>query len=266
MLPPTSNIQKALDRIFLRLTISTIFLFIFGILQSQTTFLNRPSKTQSATVLGKGVLQMESAYEIEVSGSSDDWEKVIIFPGIMLRYGLGWGIELRLANQYETINNEMVSIDGFSDIKIGTEIQLFKKTNRKTEVALMSSLFLPTGSDGVSNERMGNETLVLVWHGLTEKLGIEYNIGYANFEVDSRKGDFAYSFVTDYEINDKTGVFVETYGEIIEFEELDFSFDIGLAFQFSDNLELELACGTGINHKMFFALLGFSWRIGEHED
>lgn len=113
---------------------------------------------------------------------------------------------------------------------------------------------------------MGNETLVLVWHELTEKLGIEYNFGYSNFEIDSEKGNFVYSFVSDYEINDKSGVFIETYGELIEFEELEASFDLGLAYQFTDNLEFEMAAGTGINHKMFFALIGLSWRIGEQED
>lgn len=237
-----------------------------GMLQGQTTFLNRPSKTESATVLEKGVFQLESAYELELTGESDEREKEIIFPGILLRYGLGWGVELRFANQYETLMDEFGTVDGFSDLKIGTEVQLFKNKNRKTEVALMSYLFLPTGSNGISNERTGNETLALVWHGLTEKIGIEYNIGYSNFEIDSEKGDFVYSFVTDYEINDKSGFFIETYGEFIEFEEFEASVDLGLAYQFTDNLEFEMAAGTGINHKMFFTLVGLSWRIGKQED
>jgi hypothetical protein len=109
---------------------------------------------------------------------------------------------------------------------------------------------------------VGNESLVLVWHGLTEKLGIEYNIGYSNFEIDSEKGNLIYSFVTDYEINDKSGIFIETYGELLEFEEFEASFDLGIAYQFTDNFEFELAAGTGINHKMLFALIGLSWRIG----
>lgn len=234
--------------------------------QGQTTFLNRPSKTESAIVLEKGVWQFETAYESEVTGFDDEREKETLFPGIMLRYGLGWGIELRVANQYETYSDKFISFKGFTDIDIGAKIKLLKANDEETEVALISHFFLPTGSNGISNERVGNESLLLVWHGLTEKLGIEYNIGYSNFEIDSEKGNIVYSFVTDYEINDKWGVFIETYGELLEFEELESGFDIGFAYLFTDNFELELAAGSGINHKMFFGLVGLSWRIGEQED
>jgi len=250
----------------MKLTLSVFFLFIFGMLQGQTTFLNRPSKTQSATVLEKGILQLESAYELELSGESAEREKEILFPGIMIRYGLGWGVELRFANQYETLKDNLGSTDGFKDMEIGTEIQLFKRKDKKAEVALMSHLFLPTGSDGISNKRVGNETFVLGWHEITEKMGFEYNIGYSHFEYDSQKGDFVYSFVTEYEINNLSGVFVETYGDLIELNELEASIDMGLAYQFTDNFELDLAFGTGINHKMMFVSIGLSWRVGEEED
>jgi hypothetical protein len=243
-----------------------MLLFMIGKLQGQTTFLNRPSKTESTTVLGKGVFQIESTYEIELTGDSDEREKEILFPGFLLSYGLGWGVELRFSSQYETYRDKFLSVNGFTDIDIGAKIKLLKGNDKKNEVALISHFFIPTGSNGISNERLGNETLVLVWHELTEKLGIEYNIGYSNFEIDSEKGNFVYSFVSDYEINDKLGVFIETYGELTEFEELEASFDLGLAYQFTDNLEFELAAGTGINHKMFFTLIGLSWRIGEQED
>lgn len=266
MLTTKSGLYKALNEIILRLTISIIFLFMPVMLQGQTPFLNRPSKTESATVLGKGVFQLESAYEIELTGESDEREKEILFPEILLRYGLGWGVELRFANQYERYKDKLVSINGFTDIDIGAKIKLLQGDDKKTEVALISHVFLPTGSNGISNERVGNETSVLVWYELTEKMGIEYNIGYSNFEIDSEKGDFVYSFVTDYEINSKMGFFIETYGELIEFKELEASVDFGLAYQFTDKLELELAAGTGINHKMLFTLIGLSWRIGEQED
>ena len=61
-------------------------------------------------------------------------------------------------------------------------------------------------------------------------MAIEYNIRNSNFEIDSEKCDLVYSFVTDYEINDKSGVFIETYKELIEFEELEASIDFGLAY------------------------------------
>jgi hypothetical protein len=213
---------------------------MFGTLHGQTTFLNRPSKTESATVLGKGVFQLESAYETEQTGESDEREKEILFPGILLRYGLGWGVELRFANQYERYKDTLVSVNGFTDLDIGAKIKLLKGNDNKTEVALISHLFLPTGSNGISNERVGNETLVLVWHELTEKTAIEYNFGYSNFEADSEKGDLVYSFVTDYEINDKSGVFFETYGYLTELEEPEENAELGIEYQITNNMKLQL--------------------------
>lgn len=249
----------------MRLSLFVILLFTFGSLQGQSIFLNRPSRTESASVLEKGILQLESSYESELVLEDDEREKEVFFPGLKLRYGLGWGVELRIANYYETRKDRLGSIRGLSDMEIGTEIQLFKSNNRKTELALMSHLFLPTGRDGISNERLGNETFLLGWNEISDKTGIEYNIGYSNFEDESRKGDFFYSFVTEYEINDLSGVFIETYGYFIEFNELEASFDLGVAYQFTDNFEIDLAVGTGINHKMRFLSVELSWRIGEEE-
>lgn len=250
----------------MKLIIFLFILFIYGTVQAQKTFLNRPSKTESATVLEKGILQLESTYEFEISGKGDDKEKEILFPGIMLRYGLGWGVEFRFSNQYKTLKDMMGSISGFTDLKIGAEIQLFKKDNKKTEVALISYLFLPSGNNGISNERVGNETLVLVWHQITDSVGIEYNIGYSHFKVDALKGDFIYSLVTEYEYNNVLGFFIETYGDLIEMNEIETNIDLGLSYLITDNFEFDLAAGTGINHKMNFITVGLSWRIGKEED
>ncbi len=217
-------------------------------------------------MLETGILQLGSAYDFEISGGPDERETEALCPGLMLRYGLGYGVELRLANHYATRRDDQGSIAGFGDLELGTEIQLFKRSDRKTEVALMSQVFLPTGSAGISNERVGNETLVLVWHEITEELGIEYNLGYCHFEDDAEKGDIVYSFVAEYEISDASGVFIETYGDLVELHELEASIDMGFAFQFTDNLELDLAAGTGVNHEMIFVSIGLSWRLGGKED
>jgi len=242
----------------IRLLFIFIFLCLSGLIHAQTSFLNRPSKTESAVVFGKGVFQLEATYELEQSCESDEREKETLFPGLLFCYGLGWGVELRIATQYERFKSSPVQISGFTDLDLGAKIKLLKAKNQKSEVSLISHLFMPTGSNGISNERYGNETLLLAWHELSDKVGIEYNIGYSNFEIDTDVGNFIYSFVIDYEINEVIGVFGETYGELIEFEELEASLDLGIAFQFADNFERELAAGTGINHRLFFTLVGLS--------
>ena len=266
MLSYTNEVRRILNESFIRPIVLSTFLLISGFIQAQTSFLNRPSKTESAIVLEKGVFQLESAFEAELVGDSDEREITSLLPELLFRYGIGWGVELRLANQYKSFRDQNVSFNGFGDIDIGAKMQLMKRSDRKNEVALISHFFFPTGSKGISNERLGNESSVIIWHELNEKVGIEYSIGYSNYEMDSEKGNLIYSFVTDYEINDKSGFFIETYGELIEFSEFESSIDLVFAYQLTDNLEFELATGAGINHQLFFTLIGLSWRIGEQED
>jgi len=53
-----------------------------------------------------------------------------------------------------------------------------------------------------------------------------------------------------------SGVFVDTYGDLKELNEFEASIDMGLAYQFTDNFELDMTFGAGINHKMMFVSIG----------
>ena len=66
-------------------------------------------------------------------------------------------------------------------------------------------------------------------------------------------------------INDKVGVYLETYGDIVEFQELLVNFDTGLTYLVKDNLQLDFSFGTGINHTMNYISLGFSWKTLKKE-
>ena len=76
------------------------------------------------------------------------------------------------------------------------------------------------------------------------------------------KGDFVYSLALGFTVTDKTSLFIEPYGDLIEFDDLMANLDAGITYLLNPNLQLDFAFGTGMNHSMNFITAGISWRTG----
>lgn len=59
-------------------------------------------------------------------------------------------------------------------------------------------------------------------------------------------------------------MYVETFGEYSDFEELTSNFDSGLTYLVKENLQLDFSLGLGLNQKMNYFSFGFSWNISCH--
>lgn len=243
--------------------ISTIcFIVIFyGYSSAQTIVTDRPDQTESSSTVPKSSLQIESGVLLSFSGERTNEVKQWLAPTTLFRVGVTKGFELRFLSQYEILNNysSANSSNGISDIEIGTKIQLFKKEHSTTEVAFLSHLIIPTGSVNLSGNQYGTINKLSISHSFLENIGIGYNLGYNNF--DGGSGDLTYSLALGFSINDKTGVYIEPYGELTEFEDFVANFDAGFTHLVEDNLQLDLSFGTGLNNTMNYISLGFSWLL-----
>jgi hypothetical protein len=238
-----------------RIVLLVISLFLLGQVSAQI-ITDRPDQTESSTTIGKGNLQIESGFFIGFEGNKSS-NRQILAPTNLFRFGLTKNIELRLLSQYETFKNSKESIQGISDIEIGTKIQLFKKESSSTEIAFLSQLILPTGSIELSNEKYGTINKILVSHTINERVGIGYNLGYNYF--GEKEEAFTYTLALGIAINDKVGVYIEPYGEIINFDEHIANFNAGLTYLANNNLQFDFSFGNGINTRMNFISVGFSW-------
>jgi hypothetical protein len=146
-----------------------------------------------------------------------------------------------------------------NDIEIGAKFQILKNENINTEIAFLSHLIIPSGSDNFRNNKWGTVNKIAISHTLNDNIGLGYNVGYNYFGEGS--GDFIYSVALGIGVSDKIGIFFEPYGEIIEFDELKANFDTGLTYLLKDNFQLDFSLGFGLNHKMSFLGAGFSWII-----
>lgn len=230
---------------------------------SQAIVTDRPDQTESSSTVDKGSLQIETG--ILLGFTEDDFtsERQLLAPTTLFRYGITKGLELRILSQFESLKDEISSqkINGISDLEIGTKIQFLKKENLNTEIAFLSHLILPTGSKGLTNDTFGTINKLSISHGLSDIMSIGYNVGYNYF--GEGKGDLTYSIALGISITDSFGVYIEPYGNLVEFDTHEASFDAGIAYLLKDNVQLDFSFGTGINHTMNYISVGCSINIAK---
>lgn len=233
-------------------------LLFFGHLEAQI-ITDRPDQTESSSTVGNGDLQIESGILVGFEGDDGRSTRQLLAPTSLFRYGLTESIELRLLSQFETLKTSLTGVQGLSDIEIGTKIQLLKNENKNTEIAFLSHLVLPSGTKELTGDNFGTINKLSISHSVNDRVGVGYNVGYNYFGEDS--GDLTYSLAIGVSVNDRVGVYIEPYGDVVNFEEHISNFDAGFTYLANANLQFDFSFGTGINHRMNYTSVGVSWLI-----
>jgi hypothetical protein len=219
---------------------------------------DRPDQTESSSTVPARSLQIESGILVGFSEGSTFSERQILAPTTLLRFGLFRFAEIRMLSQvehYKSISNNKEQL-GISDFEIGTKIQLFRKAESNTELAILSHLVIPSGSTILTNGTEGVINKLSISHAFTEDFGIGYNLGYNYFGAGS--GDLTYSLALGYSLSDKVGIYIEPYGELNNMKTYISNFDAGFTYLFSELIQADFSFGTGLNHKMNYASIGLS--------
>lgn len=242
------------------LSIAITLLGFFGTAQTINT--DRPDQTESSSTIEKAELQLESG--ILFGTAKDDFfsEEVLLAPTILWRYGLTNGIELRLLTEFTSVKDKLTddTSSGITDLQLGTKIQILKKENVKTEIAILSHIIIPTAKDELSINEVGTINKLSVSHDIGETFGLGYNVGYDYYGIGS--GNFTYSLALGLNISEKVGFYIEPFGALNELEDHESSFDAGFTYLAQDNLQLDISAGTGLNHDMKYVSIGCSFNIG----
>jgi hypothetical protein len=231
-------------------------------MKGQTIITDRPDQTESSSTVPQGTLQLETGVLVEFNPDGASSQSRILAPSTLFRYGLNKAVEFRLLSQFESIKSPQAtkSTKGISDLEVGTKIQILRQEGVNTEIALLSHLVIPTGSRGLSRDKYGTINKLSLSHQVSKKASFGYNVGYNYF--DFGKGDLTYSAALGVTVNDKVGIYLEPYGELINFDVYEASFDAGFTYLLKDNFQLDFSFGTGINYKMNYFSAGFSWSTG----
>ena len=222
---------------------------------------DRPDQTESSTTVPKSFLQIESGMLLQFDEAHNFSEKLLAFPTNLFRYGLTDNFELRLANQYQTVRDQIsgCEISGISDLELGFKFRIINDTSIHTELAILSHLLIPSGSKDFTNDKYGSINKIAISHDLSDDISLGYNIGYNYF--GSGNGDVTYSISVGNAINDKAAIFLEYYGEFTDFKTNVSNLDAGITYKISKVFQIDFSFGIGINNTMNFLSCGFAWKL-----
>ena len=230
--------------------------------QSPDLVTDRPDQTESATVVPKGLVQVETGYLFTRDGNVDSYE----VPGTLFRIGLGGRLELRLGHAGAIGGGGK---HGAGDTNVGVKVNLLEgRDGPKPELAILGGLSFPTGDHGFSSDGIDPSFLFSFAHALSPKLSLGYNIGmsWESFSDQSSRDAFIlYSLVLGVGVTDRLSTFLELFGDRQNtgVTATGVSIDGGLTFLLTDNVQLDVYVGKGLREPAddVFVGTGLSFRL-----
>lgn len=230
---------------------------------------DRPDQTESPAVVPKNFLQIETGFLYSESKENGITEKEWVYNSSLFRYGLLENLELRLA--LEILSQERfwnpgnkTSFSGTGPLNIGFKIGVTEEKGILPKIGFLGGVFLPfTASDEFKPENTGGDFRLAFSHTLSERLDFSYNLG-ISWDGEAPHAIYIYSAALGYALSEKISAFVEIFGDLPEGNEAEHFFDTGITYLISDQLQIDLAGGTGLNTaKYFFIGAGVSIRLPE---
>ncbi|HIK62826.1 MAG TPA: transporter [Flavobacteriales bacterium] len=239
--------------------LSLIFIVLItvnSLIFSQSIITDRPDQTESSFSVEVGQLQIESGLLIEYIGE-DKTNRNISLPSNLFRYGIYKGVELRLLNQIKFYQGKIGKFL-VSDLELGVKVELFH--NNSVNCAILTHLTLPTGSNELSNKEVQMINKFCISKDLNDEIGIACNIGYNYLSKDNEI--YTYSIVLGSIVSESVSIYIEPFGEFIGLGNQTSSINTGLTYLLNNHFQLDYSFGLGLNHKMNYVSVGFSWRVG----
>ena len=228
---------------------------------AQEIITDRPDQTESSSTIPMNSFQVETGVVIGHVASESNLEKVLLAPSTLIRYGFTKNFELRLANHFARSSSESLSLKdfGFTDLELGFKLQLVRKEDVNTEIALLSHVVIPIGDVRLTNVSFGLVNKLSIAHNLGDIFTIGYNLGYNYFGFGSGTG--TYSIALGAGLTKRIGFYIEPYGEWVDFNLFLSNLDGGFTYLLKPNMQLDVSYGLGLNYEMQYFSAGFSWNF-----
>ena len=237
---------------------------------------DRPDQTESAETVVPGAAQFEVGWTHAEEDDEGFDLSTDAFPQTLIRYGLAENLELRLGfdgyvwQDVEEPAGESVEDDGAGDSEIGFKYKLWNEQGRRPQTAVLVGTSLPTGEDPFSSERLDPSIRLAFAHTLSDALSLGYNVAGIWETEQDETGDrdttasIAYSAALGIALTHRAGTFVEFFGSVPTDEGKPAnSFDAGLTYLITDNLQLDVLGGAGVSEAAddWFIGAGVVYRI-----
>ncbi len=259
-------------------TIGSLFQWSGGTDESRTQRLasdedlvtDRPDFTEASSVVGLGVLQIESGstYAHDTDGTVRTQEHS--YPEMLLRYGIfaNW-LEFRLATNFANNSVSSVRSAGAEDLYLGFKIGLTEQAGLRPEMSLIPQMTVPTSSsDLTSDELLAGLNWLYGWEIndiFSTTASTQFNKSHDEITSNTYT-EWAQSWTIGYSLTDRLGGYTEYFGFYpsgADTARVQHYFDGGLTFGLSSNVQFDLRAGKGLNDAAndYFVGTGLSIRI-----
>ena len=246
---------------------SFLLLAAGSVAQAEPLVTDRPDATESSSVVAPRFAQFEVGL---TTGDDADGESFTQSGGSLLRVGLIEEWELRLG--WDGYQDGPVGA-GAGDGLLGFKYRIAPEVREKflPETALLVHTTVPWGADDFSSDKFDPSFLLAFSHTLNDRWSLGYNLGaeLATSEKanggDTTLASGLYSVALGYGATEQLGFFIEVFGDVgLSAETSSTSLDGGLTWLFSDDSQLDLFVGTGLDDDAddWFLGLGYSIRFG----
>lgn len=215
---------------------------------------DRPHFSEASSLVGLGVVQLETGYSIFSNRDNGQRTTTHSFPEPLLRMGLfaEW-FEFRIASNYlieQTSGQRTVS--GVDDLYIGAKLAIAKQAGVLPELAIFPQMRLPAGSPGFSSGQVLPGVNIAYSWKLNDFLELE-----CNTQFNNRRDDTLHTYLEaiqtlnlEYDLSNKLGAFTEVIaflptGDTVAHQE--YYFHTGFQYFVTVNLQLDIHVGMGLN-------------------
>lgn len=222
---------------------------------------DRPDQTESSKTVPHKSLQIETGFVKENIDNID----AFAYNTTLLRYGLLHNFELRLGLEYLGEDNKSLNTKdrGLSPLYVGFKTQIRDEDGWKPEVALLGGLVLPfTAVEAFKPNDVAANARFSLSHTLSDRFSIGYNLG-VEWDGVSTIPTYYYSVALGISLMDKLGMYVETYGLLIENDNSEYLADTGFTYLILPNLQADISAGTGLNDNALngYISVGITYRL-----
>jgi len=232
---------------------------------------DRPNFTNSPDTVAPGHLQVESGYTFTRKGSLKDSS----LGELLLRYGLDERCEARLGvGSYHWTDTGVSGerrISGFQDPYVEVKVRLneAEAEHRAPGVPAMGLLVqttIPVGAHALTSDAWQPRAALALYWELTKSLSLGSNLGCAYLADSGERFTQCFaSLSAGVQMNDKVNAFFEgfTFSKESARGSSTQYLDTGLAYSISNDLQLDIRVGAGLNspHPNWFTGLGGSIRF-----
>jgi hypothetical protein len=238
---------------------------------------DRPDFTEASSVVGRGVLQLETGYTYFHDDEDGTETQTHSLPETLFRYGISDTVELRLVwNYFWEQTDDAASRtrrDGADDLVLGAKFALTSQDGLRPESALIVDMSTPTGGAAFTNHHCELGTNYLWGYDLENDKSIAGSFGYgtltdspgANSDFD-RYNVFHASVTHGFSLVESLNMYIEYFG--LYYDGLSGGrpenyVDSGITYLPNNNLQFDIRLGIGLNDAAvdYFAGPGVSARF-----